>query len=69
MSRAPVELPLRLGDTASAVTHPAWIEWFQRQQSALRPVYVNNAAARAGGLNVGDEYRTGGDPDLICQVH
>ena len=68
MIRAPIELPLRWGDTSSAVTHPSWVEYFQRQ-SALRPVYANNATARAGGLNVGDEYRTGGDPDLICQVH
>lgn len=33
------------------------------------PVYANNAAAIAGGLEVGDYYRTGGDPDLVCIVH
>lgn len=32
-------------------------------------VYANNAAAIAGGLAVGDLYRTGGDPDLVCIVH
>lgn len=31
--------------------------------------YANNAAAVAGGLAVGQLYRTGGDPDLICVVH
>jgi hypothetical protein len=33
------------------------------------PIYANNAAAVAGGLAVGDFYRTGGDPDLVCVVH
>jgi parallel beta-helix repeat protein len=33
------------------------------------PVYANNAAAKAGGLAVGDFYRTGADPDLVCVVH
>jgi len=31
--------------------------------------YANNAAAVAGGLAVGDFYRTGGDPDLVAVVH
>ena len=31
--------------------------------------YANNAAAIAGGLVVGDLYRTGGDPDVVCVVH
>jgi hypothetical protein len=31
--------------------------------------YANNAAALAGGLRVGDYYRTGADPDLVAQVH
>ena len=31
--------------------------------------YANNAAAIAGGLEVGDIYSTGGDPDSICIVH
>ena len=35
----------------------------------LPPIFANNAAATAGGLSVGCEYRTGGDPDLICIVH
>jgi hypothetical protein len=33
------------------------------------PVYANNAAAVAGGLAVGDIYRTGGNPDPVCVVH
>ena len=33
------------------------------------PAYANNAAAVTGGLAVGDFYRTGGDPDLVCVVH
>lgn len=32
-------------------------------------VYANNAAATAGGLSVGDLYRTGADPDTVCIVH
>ncbi len=31
--------------------------------------YANNAAAAAGGLQVGDLYRTGADPDALCIVH
>lgn len=33
------------------------------------PAFANNAAAVAGGLAVGDLYRTNGDPDLVCVVH
>ncbi len=32
-------------------------------------IYANNAAALVGGLVVGDFYRSGGDPDLVCVVH
>ena len=32
-------------------------------------IFANNAAAVAGGLAVGDLYRTNGDPDLVCVVH
>lgn len=32
-------------------------------------VFANNAAALAGGLAVGDFYRTGADPDLVAVVH
>ncbi len=31
--------------------------------------YANNAAALAGGLRVGDLYKTGADPDTVCVVH
>jgi hypothetical protein len=33
------------------------------------PVYVNNTAAKAGGLTAGILYRTNADPDLVCVVH
>lgn len=33
------------------------------------PIYANNAAALAGGLVVGDFYRTGANPDPVCVVH
>ena len=33
------------------------------------PIYANNAAAVAGGLAVGEFYRTNADPDPVCIVH
>jgi hypothetical protein len=33
------------------------------------PIHSDNLDAIGGGLNVGDFYRTGGDPDLVCVVH
>jgi hypothetical protein len=33
------------------------------------PSYANNVAAKAGGLQAGDFYRTGGTTDYICVVH
>jgi hypothetical protein len=33
------------------------------------PAYANNAAAVAGGLGIGNFYRTGSDPDTLCIVH
>ena len=33
------------------------------------PIYRNNAAAIAGGLEHGNLYRTGNDPDVVCVVH
>lgn len=38
-------------------------------QRTCLPQYINNAAAKAGGLTAGCWYRTGGDPDVICTVH
>jgi hypothetical protein len=32
-------------------------------------VYANNAAAVAGGLAVGELYRNGANPDVVCVVH
>jgi hypothetical protein len=37
--------------------------------NATLSVYANNAAAIAGGLVVGDFYRTGSDPDAVSVVH
>lgn len=39
------------------------------QLSTLPPVYANNAAAIAGGLTVGDIFRSGADPDVLCITH
>lgn len=33
------------------------------------PIYANNAAALAGGLVIGNMYRTGADPDVLAIVH
>lgn len=38
-------------------------------QSIDTPIYANNAAAIAGGLTLGQLYRTGADPDTLCVVH
>ena len=35
---------------------------------SVYPVYANNTAALAGGLVVGQHYRTGGDPDVVAVV-
>ena len=32
-------------------------------------VYANNAAAISGGLTIGNGYRSGSDPDVVCVVH
>jgi hypothetical protein len=37
--------------------------------STLPPIYVNNAAAIAGGLLAGAIYRSGSDPDVLAIVH
>lgn len=39
------------------------------QISTGLPIHANNAAALAGGLVVGQFYRTGADPDFVCTVH
>jgi hypothetical protein len=48
--------------------NPHQVKLSQLYPGALS-VYANNAAAIAGGLIVGQIYRTGGDPDTICVVH
>lgn len=44
------------------ITTPAGIK-------AVLSVFANNAAAVTGGLTVGDFYRNGANPDLVCVVH
>lgn len=58
-SRWMMDLSLMLDDLVTACN---------KQFTAL-PVYANNAAAVAGGLPVGQAYRTGADPDVVCVVH
>ncbi|MFA4971855.1 MAG: phage tail protein [bacterium] len=63
----PTAISLRTG-TASL------IERFRISSAGLftmvgLPAYANNAAAVGGGLTVGQLYRTGGDPDIVCVVH
>lgn len=36
---------------------------------AALPIYSNNSTAILGGLGVGDFYRTGANPDVVCVVH
>ena len=35
--RAPVELPLRLSDPSTAITHPAWVQYFQQLADVAAP--------------------------------
>jgi hypothetical protein len=59
MQPAPIDTPLFQGDPKARINTPAWIQWLV--QLVARPVYavyVDNAAALAGGLMVGDQYRT-----------
>lgn len=65
---APIQVPIQ-GNASIE-----WVRWFASVQVLINktrelPVYANNAAAIAGGLSVGDFYRTGGDPDAVCVVH
>ena len=52
-----------------------WSTWRQYSMSsllstgALYSIYASNEAALAGGLAVGNLYRTGADPDVLCIVH
>lgn len=61
-----IDVPTSVGGFSSI-----WIRFFQDLVNKFHnlPAYANNTAAKAGGLKVGDVYRTGGDPDLICVVH
>lgn len=63
-------IALGAGNRADDLTiNAAGAVTIQRGVSATLPVYVNNAAAIAGGLAAGRFYRTGGDPDAVCVVH
>lgn len=73
MSKPPSFTPLFMDNVKSVITSLPWIAFFQGLVSVdtirLLPTYANNTAAVAGGLKVGQMYRTGADPDLICVVH
>ncbi len=47
----------------------AWHYINQSDSASLPPIYANNAAAIAGGLVSGQNYRSGGDPDILYIVH
>lgn len=54
------------GDMRLAGTH---INFSDGAGTVTLQIFANNAAALLGGLNVGDLYRTGADPDVVCIVH
>ena len=56
-----------LAGTVAAIQKQVGILW--KLGLVGLPVYLNNAAAIAGGLTAGMFYRTGGDPDPVCVVH
>lgn len=45
------------------------IEEIVREWNKPIPIFADNAAALAGGLKIGNFYRTGADPDPVCVVH
>ena len=63
-------IPMYINDQMTIV----WQAFFRDITRLVRnttnlQIYANNAAAIAGGLVVGDFYRTGADPDVVCVVH
>lgn len=60
-----------ISDKSGIVTWQ-WMQFFQlllaQPLSLDLPVYANNAAATAGGLQAGQLYRTSADPALVCVV-
>ena len=56
--------PLPVGDFVNGHFKAAKIS-----RTTLPPIYINNASALAGGLVVGEEYRSGTDPDILYIVH
>jgi len=62
-----------IGDGVSQTSEKLYINGDTKVNGAMAviglPAHANNAAAAGGGLAVGDFYRTGGDPDLVCVVH
>lgn len=71
MSQIPIREPMF---QKPGILSKVWTKFFERLSvSSARvsnlPVYANNAAAIAGGLSVGDFYRTGANPDPVCVVH
>lgn len=63
---------VRVHDGVSATSQVRVVNWNGKGRQRFLtqpPIYANNAAAAAGGLLVGEVYRTGGDPDALCVVH
>lgn len=61
------ERRLRAIDTSRGVSRYTVDQLFESFENLQ--VFANNAAAIAGGLSVGNFYRTGADPDVVCVVH
>jgi hypothetical protein len=63
-------LYIEVAKRTSTIGQEAWGSFFNVNLASTGiPIYATNAAALAGGLLVGDFYRTGADPDLVAIVH
>lgn len=60
---------LSVGTTAGTVAAGDDPRFDAAHKAPSLAAYANNAAAVAGGLTVGQLYRTGADPDVVCVVH
>lgn len=55
--------------TVGSLTASGTIKGASFAATSEPPIFPNNADAIIGGLTVGQFYRTGGDPDVLCIVH
>jgi hypothetical protein len=77
MAGAPTAVPTTQGTTTPIVFDNAGQRffvhnngaWYHYNANKALPIFANNAEALAGGLQVGDFYRSGGDPDPVYVVH